>query len=43
MHTYGSVSDKGLTLQYPGAKYHVFIQLEHVLCIYVDSVLCAYL
>ncbi len=23
-HIYGSVSDKGVTLQYPDAKYHVF-------------------
>ena len=24
IYTYGSVSDKGVTLQYLGAKYHVF-------------------
>ena len=23
MYTYGSVSDNGVTLQYPGAKYYV--------------------
>ena len=43
-HTYGSVSDKGVTLQYLGAKYHVFnLSTSYVFILilsYVSLVAC---
>ena len=37
--TYGSVSDKGVTLQHPGAKYHVLnLSTSYVFILILSSV-----